>query len=622
MFEYLRIKDYNKTLLSLKLDDQLRQQLALQSTAELRQKLMEFSNSHPNITVTIKTYVSYVVLSSFMGSFKDRLKKFYSMSSSRNVFTKSLKIIRELFPTEFENLQKESGVDTDKLLTLYIIDKLNHCEVCGTACEGRFCSNKCKSQVIGKENIKKAIQAVIERKDEIVEKRKKTVKTKYGVDYYTQTQEYRDKVKNTNLIRYGVESSNQAAIVKEKMRQSKLARYGDANYNNRDKYKETFRKNFNAEDNILKLESKNIEKYGVPVRAWTHYKNYTNLNHEFVKLHFVTETNLFKFKEFVDYFEIPYLKTAYDIKERLGFKDILNEHHYNTLSRVEKELFEWFPVEDKVSNNRKVLDGLEIDIYSPSLKLGIEYDGIYWHSTAVQEDPNYHIKKLNLAESKGITLYNIFENIDDLDIWKSMILARLGKARRISARKCELRALRYRDVRDFLAENHLQGSVVSSVQYGLFYDGELVEVMTFAKPRFARQYDFELVRLCTKKGLLVVGGASRLWTAFRREHPTASVISYANRRFSQGKVYRTLGFSLVKTTAPNYVYVRQEEVVDVAVDVAVDVVTRYQAQKHRLASLLGEAYDPDCSESENMTAAGYERLYDCGNMVFEFRPKL
>lgn len=609
MFETLRIKDYNKTLLSLKLDDQLKQKLTLQTTAELRQKLIELNNSYPNITITIKTYVSYVVLCSLIGSFKDRLKKFYYMSSSRNVFTKSLKTIRELFPTEFDNLQKESGVDTDNLLTLYIIDKLNHCEVCGTACEGRFCSNKCKSQVIGKENIKKAIQAVIERKDEIVEKRKKTIKTKYGVEYYTQTKEYRDKVKKTNLLRYGVESSNQSIIVKEKMRQSKLERYGDANYNNREKYKETFRKNFNEEDYILNLESKNIERYGVPVRAWIHYKNYTNLNHEFVKSHFVTDTNLFKFKEFVDYFEIPYLKTAYDIKERLGFKDILNEHHYNTLSHVEKKLFEWFPVEDKVSNTRKVLGGLEIDIYSPRHKLGIEYDGLYWHSTAAQEDPNYHIKKLNLAESKGITLYNIFETIDNLDIWKSMILNKLGQSRRIYARKCEVRRVDYQDIREFLAENHLQGAVTSPINYALYYEDELVEVMTFKRPRFTKDYDFELLRLCTKKGSTVVGGASKLFSAFRREHPTASVISYANRRWSRGDVYRKLGFDLLKVSAPNYWYVRGDE-----------VLSRYQAQRHNLPKLLGESFDPELSESENMQHAGFERIYDCGNLVFGFQP--
>ena len=380
MFENIRIRDYNNVLSTLLIDNILKEQLSINTTSELHHKLEEFSKIHSNVHITAKAYLTYTVLNRLYGSFKERLKSYYSISGAQNTFTKSLKHIKELFPLEFEKLKQESGVETDELLTLYIIDKLNHCEVCGKACKGRFCSNKCKSQVIGKQNIKKAIQAVKERKDEVVEKRKKTVRERYGVDFYTQTKEYKEKVKITNLNRYGVESSNQAVSVKEKMRQSKFERYGDATYNNREKYKKTFKENFDAEANLKRIETKNIERYGVPVRAWVHYNNYTNLNHEFVKAHFVTETRLFKFKEFVEYFGIPYLKTAYDIKERLGFKDILNEHHYNTLSHVEKELFEWFPVEDKVSNSRKVLGGLEIDIYSPSLKLGIEYDGIYWHT--------------------------------------------------------------------------------------------------------------------------------------------------------------------------------------------------------------------------------------------------
>lgn len=344
-----------------------------------------------------------------------------------------------------------------------------------------------------------------------------------------------------------------------------------------------------------------------------------DLTDETLLSHFVTKDGRFRLSSAMNYYGLM-KEQMFSAKKKLGMEKYLATLKHSSIA--EAELFEWVPIENKIPNDRKILGGKELDIVLPDYHLAIEYNGLYWHSEANGRFANYHVDKLNATEAKGYQLFNIFEIIDDLDIWKSMILARLGKARRISARKCELRALRYRDVRDFLAENHLQGSAVSSVQYGLFYDGELVEVMTFAKPRFARQYDFELVRLCTKKGMVVVGGASRLWMAFRREHPTASVISYANRRFSQGKVYRTLGFSLVKTTAPNYVYVRQEEVVDVAVDVAVDVVTRYQAQKHRLSSLLGETYDPDSSEFENMTRAGYERLYDCGNMVFEFRPKL
>ena len=163
--------------------------------------------------------------------------------------------------------------------------------------------------------------------------------------------------------------------------------------------------------------------------------------------------------------------------------------------------------------------------------------------------------------------------------------------------------------REFLAENHLQGAVTSSINYALYYGDELVEVMTFKRPRFTKDYDFELLRLCTKKETTIVGGASKIFKAFRRDYPTASVISYANRRWSRGDVYRRLGFELLKVSAPNYWYVRGDE-----------VLSRYQAQKHKLPQLLGESFDPELSESENMLQAGFERIYDCGNLVFGFKP--
>lgn len=341
----------------------------------------------------------------------------------------------------------------------------------------------------------------------------------------------------------------------------------------------------------------------------THVEDY---NQEYMLEHFVTPKNEFDIRAMIEYYNISTLSTALNAKKRMGI-DIPNKKYATSRSKAEIELFDWIPVENK---RHSVLDILpskrELDIYLPDQHLAIEYNGWYWHSERFC-CKGYHKEKTDGCEHQGIHLFTIFE-LDDLDIWKSMILARLGKARRIPARKCELRALNYRDVKEFLAENHLQGSAVSSVQYGLFHAGELVEVMTFAKPRFAKQrsvkrYNFELVRLCTKKGMVVVGGASRLWTAFRREHPRASVISYANRRWSRGDVYRQLGFDLLKVSAPNYWYVRGDE-----------VLSRYQAQRHKLPQLLGESFDPELSESENMQQAGFERIYDCGNLVFGFQP--
>lgn len=605
MISSVRIKDYVKSLNSLKISTELREVLDLKSTNELHEKLKSLQLLYPTANITCKTYIYYVIFKHISGSFKEKLQQLYAFSASRKTFTRSLKIVQLLFQNEYETLKANSGVESDDLLTLFIIDKLNHCEMCGKPCAGRFCSNACKSQVVAKENIKKAIQAVKDNKTLVVEKRKQTNLKKYGVENYTQTKEYKEKVKQTNLARYGVESSNQSEAVKERMRRTKLERYGVSTYNNRAKSSDTFRKNYDKEQAQLKRERQNLNRYGVIVRAWTRYKNYQNLNSNYVENNFINDDGTFKFNEFVSYYEIPYLKTAYDIKNRLGFKDVINDNHFNTKSHIEKELFDWFPASDKVSNKRSILDGFEIDIYSPSFKLGVEYDGIYWHSTANIDDPYYHVKKLNQAEERGITLFNIFEKMDNLDIWKSMIANKLGLSRRIYARKCELRRVKYAEIAEFLDANHLQGGSPSPINYALYYEDELVEVMTFKRPRFTKDYDFELLRLCTKKGITVVGGASKLFSAFRREHPTASVISYANRRWSNGAIYQTLGFTLLRASAPNYWYVRGEE-----------IVSRYQAQKHKLPALLGEEFDERLSETENMERAGFEKLYDCGNLVF------
>ena len=74
--------------------------------------------------------------------------------------------------------------------------------------------------------------------------------------------------------------------------------------------------------------------------------------------------------------------------------------------------------------------------------------------------------------------------------------------------------------------------------------------MTFSKPRFNKNYDYELLRLCSKKFTNIVGGASKLFKYFISKYK-GSIISYTNRRFSNGNIYRQLGFSELKNSKPN-----------------------------------------------------------------------
>ena len=167
-----------------------------------------------------------------------------------------------------------------------------------------------------------------------------------------------------------------------------------------------------------------------------------------------------------------------------------------------------------------------------------------------------------------------------------------------------MRELDSKTANEFLEQNHLQGGDNSSIRYGLYHGDELVTVMTFGKPRFSKSYDWELIRFASKCGCNVVGGASKLLNHFRSSH-SGSIVSYADRRHSDGHLYEKLGFVLEGVSKPNYWYVRGGE-----------KLSRYACQKHRLKDVLGEAFDPNLSEFENMSLNGWTRVHDCGNMVF------
>jgi hypothetical protein len=135
--------------------------------------------------------------------------------------------------------------------------------------------------------------------------------------------------------------------------------------------------------------------------------------------------------------------------------------------------------------------------------------------------------------------------------------------------------------------------------------------MSFGKPRFTDKYEYELIRFSTELGYNIVGGASKLFSHFISDNHPSSIISYANRRFSQGNMYEKIGFKLVRLSEPGYFYANGK-----------DFVSRSKAQKHKLAKLLGNKYDENLSEYDNMRAAGYFRIWDCGNLVYEWTKSL
>lgn len=124
---------------------------------------------------------------------------------------------------------------------------------------------------------------------------------------------------------------------------------------------------------------------------------------------------------------------------------------------------------------------------------------------------------------------------------------------KIYARNCEIVDISKDTIMQFLNENHSQGYASSIVNYGLIYKDELVQVMSFGKPRFNKFYSWELIRDCTKNGIEVVGGVSKLWKHFVDNNTVRSCIcySYPHESAYTNKYVDYCGFTNLEKAKPS-----------------------------------------------------------------------
>jgi hypothetical protein len=192
-----------------------------------------------------------------------------------------------------------------------------------------------------------------------------------------------------------------------------------------------------------------------------------------------------------------------------------------------------------------------------------------------------------------------------------MILNKLGKtSNKIYGRKTEVKEITDNKlVRNFLETNHLQGFIGSKVKLGLFFNDELVSLMTFGKRRVAmgkkstNDGEFELLRFCNKLNTNVLGGASKLFKYFKNNYNPKEITTYADRSHSIGGLYKQLGFDFIGTTTTNYYYI-------------IDGI-RYHRFNFRKDKLIKEGFDPNKTEHQIMIDRKIFRIYDSGNLKYE-----
>ena len=287
----------------------------------------------------------------------------------------------------------------------------------------------------------------------------------------------------------------------------------------------------------------------------------------------------------------------------------------NNASTGENEITDYikslgFGVETR---NRSILsNGREIDIFVPEKNIGIEYDGLLWHSDKFKER-DYHLRKTEECAERGVRLIHVFEDEWQFkkDTVKSMISNALGvTGKRIFARKCVVREIGGKEAWKFIQRNHIQGRASASVNIGLFHEDKLVSVMTFGKPRVLlghkkKAYDYELIRFCSEIGVSVVGGAGKLLSYFIKTYSPGSIISYCDRRWGTGGMYERIGFKFDHSSQPNYFYVVGNN--------------RKNRFRYNKSALVKMGYDKDKSEREITQELGIPRIYDCGTKVYVWK---
>ena len=464
---------------------------------------------------------------------------------------------------------------------------------------------KIKKTNIERYGVKNSLQSKIIR-----EKSKQTNLNNLGVEYPTQSVIIQEKIKKINIERYGVEHSSQSEEIKEKKKKTNLERLGveypAQSKEVRKKYILTCLEKYNSEypvqSNIIKLkirQTKRIKKYDFfnkllkikNIKLLSTYNEY--LNNDNLKFKCCKCNTEFEAKYSASIQHRVLCINCY--KKQLCGKSIGELELFNFIKGVYSEF-------DVINSSRKIIGPLELDIYIPDKKLAIEYNGIYWHNSNIK-DKYYHLNKTNLCKDKDIQLLHIFETewLYKQEIVKSIINSKLNiYENKIYARKCIIKDLPNEEYKEFLELNHIQGYISAKIKLGLFYNNELVSCIGIGKSRF-KNNETELIRFCNKLNTTVIGGLSRLI----KYSKVKELISYVDLRYFNGSGYEKAGFELESQSAPGYIYSNGK-----------NILTRYQCQKHKLFKLLGDKFDKNLTEEENMLLSNYYKIYDCGMLKY------
>ena len=261
------------------------------------------------------------------------------------------------------------------------------------------------------------------------------------------------------------------------------------------------------------------------------------------------------------------------------------------------------------------------DFYLPDLDILIEINPSYTHSILGNAYQGYNITKKEIDYKKWQHL-NRTQDIDkrvihiwDWDNWDKIINL-IKPKQKLYARNLKLKLIEDKnEIKEFLNLHHIQNNCKNkTVSLGLYNSNNLlVQVMTFGKPRYNKNYEWELLRLCSHSDYIITGGAEKLFKYFTDNYKPESIISYCDYSKFTGDVYEKLGFNFNKLTYPSKNWSKNNIRIT-------DNLLRQRGFDQLIGSKLNppEIYGKGTDNEVLMLEHSWLPVYDCGQKVFEW----
>lgn len=488
--------------------------------------------------------------------------------------------------------EKECEICHQKFIPRSGVSKIcdrNHyfaCEICGKSFimtksmyhdKVTTCSRKCS-----KEKTKRRNQEIYGcdhpmQNKEVQERFKQSMMEKYGVEHALQSDEIKNKTIQSNREKFGVDWALGSQAIHDQIKKTMEEKYGGAT-------------TFQSDELTQKYLATMLERYGVenPMQN-----------------------------------EELYAKMQHTVSERYGVQNVMKDPHTAALSGRNRSKYDnrdgrsihwktklesYTEINSKLKDELNVevdlnfkVDDLTFDVRIKDSNIVMNIDSSYEHNVSTGIDKNYRKYEASILSEKGYRCIHIF---DWDDINKIVDLIRPKQV--IHARECSIFKLNSAVADEFLDRYHLQGTVKGQIlRLGLVKDHELFQVMTFGRPRYDKKHSVELLRLCTKAGYAVVGGAEKLFKFAVDDLCVRDIISYCDLSKFSGDVYQRLGMKLLRITEPQEVWSKGSQ-----------RITANLLRHRGFDQLFGTNFGKGTSNEELMLAAGWLPVCDCGQAVY------